>query len=142
MFGVLAAVFLVTPVLQAGAPAQSCAGHPLVGVVRDTTGALVPGAALSLDGGTTRMSGPDGRFRFPCVSAGRHAVTATFTGFGTVTMEVTMPHSGEINLRLVPSAEASVTVDADEEELQASPPGGGERDHPLRQAPSVPGGRS
>ena len=125
MFKVFAALAVVASMLQASASAQSCAGSTLNGVVRDTTGALVPGAELSLDGGTARTSGPDGRFRLPCVAAGRHTVIATFAGFGPATADVTVPHASDLNLRLVPSAEASINVDADQDDVQGAPPGGG-----------------
>ncbi len=56
------------------------------GTVTDQTGAMVPGAALSLrnvaTGSTeTALSDASGTFRFPIVPVGRYTLTATKTGF-------------------------------------------------------------
>ncbi len=104
--------------------AQTCTGSRLSGVVRDTTGAIVPGATVSLDGAGTRTSGADGRFAFSCVADGRHTVTASFQEFAPYEIRVTLPHAAELVFKMVPSAEASITVNADDD-LQVQAPGGG-----------------
>ena len=116
---------LVPALLLAAAPvaAQDCTGGPVQGVVRDSMSALVPGATVSLDGKTQQTSGPDGRFTFACVPAGKHTVSAAFDGFAPSTLELRLPRTADVVLSLLPSAQATVTVEADEE-LQVPAPGG------------------
>jgi hypothetical protein len=57
--------------------ASSAAIH---GTVRDTTGALIPGATLSLDG-VRLQSGADGDFQFLCPSPGAHTLSIQAGGF-------------------------------------------------------------
>ena len=116
-------------VLHAAAWGQGCpAGASVAGVVRDSTSALIPGSAVTLDGKTDPQSvthsGPDGRFAFACVPPGRHQLTATYDGFAPAVVELTVPHAGDLTFKLVPSAQASVTVESDDPE-QTAPPGGG-----------------
>ncbi len=122
-------VFTVTAlslcVLQSRASAQACTGGPVSGVVRDTTDALVPGATISVDGNATRTSGPDGRFRFPCVALGKHTLTASLQDFAPNSLSTTVPHSSDLTFHLVPSASANIDVEADEAEMQVEAPGGG-----------------
>ena len=59
----------------------ACQGSPLSGTVRDITQALVPGAAVVLDGRQQVVSDWDGEFRFACVSDGRHRLSASANGF-------------------------------------------------------------
>lgn len=96
----------------------------LAGIVVDSTNALIPGATLSLDGKLTRHSGSDGHFSFPCVSAGKHEVTATMQDFATLTLRLTAPRPTELTFRLTPATETNVTVTADAD-LQPDAPGGG-----------------
>lgn len=96
----------------------------LAGVVADSTGAIIPGAEVKLDGKAARHSGTDGHFAFPCVGEGRHTLAATFQDFATYTVHVTAPHAGDLMFRLVPSTEASITVNADDADMQVSAPGG------------------
>lgn len=125
MFKVLAATALATLFFHLGAYGQNCTGSTVSGVVYDTTAAIVPGATLSLDGQSKRTSGLDGRFSFACVPPGKHAVTATYKGFAPYILNVHVPHGGDLLFRLVPSSESSITVDADDSDMQAQAPGGG-----------------
>ena len=112
------------------AGAQSTCADPhagtLSGSIRDSTLALVPAATLSLDGDKTVSSGPDGRFRLPCVSAGKHRLSATAEGFAPLEMPISVPHSGDIQFVLQPdSVRTDVQVDADEQaSLDATGSGG------------------
>ncbi len=124
MFKILAAIALA-PIASSAAFAQTCAGAPITGIVRDITGALIPGASLSLDDSKTLTSGPDGRFRFPCVTSGPHTLTATFADFAAVTLKLTAPRAGDLVFKLVPSSQVSITVDAEQDDMQTAPPGGG-----------------
>ena len=102
------------------AGAQSACGlahaAALTGTVRDSTQALIPGAQVLLDGGTPVVSGSDGRFRMPCVTAGSHNLTVSAEGFESNTLQIRTPQAGEILFVLQPAAvSTSVTVNADEE---------------------------
>lgn len=110
-----AATFLAAALSPlAGLAQNACKGSPLSGTLRDTTAALIPGATVFLDGETEqRTSGTDGRFRFPCVAAGTHTLSARAEGFARAEVTVKAPRPGEVDLRLLPSAEASVTVETD-----------------------------
>lgn len=111
--------------LQTPAARAQTACTRLTGSVVDSTAALIPGAQIALDGRASRTSGTDGRFTFPCVSAGHHTLTATSSNFAAYTIRVTAPHAGDLTFHLVPSTEASITVNADDADMQVSAPGGG-----------------
>ncbi len=90
-----------------------CRGTALTGVVRDSTQALVPGATLMLDGNQKVVSGSDGRFRFTCVSEGRHSLSAEEQGFRRMEMAVTAPRPGEVSVVMqVEVVETQVQVSA------------------------------
>jgi len=75
----------------------------VVGVVSDTTGAPLEGADVVLAGKHRASTGPDGRFRFDSVVAGRLAIAARRLGFRPLTRVITVPDSGAIVLvSLVP----------------------------------------
>ncbi|MGA8939429.1 MAG: TonB-dependent receptor [Acidobacteriaceae bacterium] len=100
-----ACVFL----LVAAAGAQTgCT--PLAGVVHDSTAAIIPGASIQLDSGVPVLSGPSGRFRIACAPAGRHTLHVSSTGFATLSLHVTTPHTAELSLTLSPE-EVRTTVD-------------------------------
>ena len=120
----LAVLFLAALALPRGTYAQTCTGETVTGVVRDSTAALLPGAKISLDGGTPHSAGADAHFSFLCVANGKHALTASSPGFAPTVLHVTVPHAAEIAFQLVPSTEASITVDADDADMQVPSPGG------------------
>jgi outer membrane receptor protein involved in Fe transport len=85
-----ALVYLVA-FLVIAAPAAFAQGASgvITGVVADETGAMLPGATVTIrneDTGATRelITGEGGRFRAPDLSPGPYAVTAALTGFGSV----------------------------------------------------------
>lgn len=120
-----AAVLMAVALPHASALGQGvCNGSPLGGSVRDTTAALIPGATIVLDGKTERTSAADGRFRFPCVAAGPHLLAVGANGFARVEVAVNVPRPGDVEIRLQPSTEASVTVETDASEA-ASPSSSG-----------------
>ncbi len=125
MFKVFVATGLAALFLNPGASGQNCTGSVVAGIVYDTTAAIIPGATVSLDGQLKQVSGPAGRFSFACVPAGKHTVTATSLGFAPYIINVIVPHNGDLSFKLVPSAEASITVDADGSDMQVPAPGGG-----------------
>ncbi len=87
-----------------------CTGTTLAGVVRDSTLALIPGATVTLDGGVTSTSGPDGRFSFPCVANGPHKLTAAAEGFARLESTATVPRAASLALTLRPE-EVDTSVD-------------------------------
>lgn len=119
----IAKLFMAVTLSSGIVSAQESCTH-LTGVVTDTTSAIIPGAKVTLDSKIVRISGPDGRVSFPCVTAGPHTFTAIFPDFVTYTILATAPHPNELTFRMVPSAEASITVSASDEDVQVQSPGG------------------
>jgi hypothetical protein len=82
----------------------------VVGTVRDNTGAVVPGATVTLtnlDTGiaVTRVSDGDGRYEFITVRVGRYKVTAELQGFATAladNVQVTVGARQRVDLQLTP----------------------------------------
>src|SRR5579875_1013259 len=99
------------PVIAAGqAP---CDGGLIAGTVEDSTGALIPSALVSLDSLITQRSGPDGRFRFPCVERGTHTVEAEAPNFSTAIATIKAPSTRAIELRLRPAIQVNMSVEGD-----------------------------
>jgi outer membrane receptor protein involved in Fe transport len=71
--------------------AQTVSEGTITGTVMEATGAVIPGAALKLTGPAlvtgerTATSGPEGKFVFMSVPPGEYRLTASLTGFKTVT---------------------------------------------------------
>ncbi|HEV8253189.1 MAG TPA: TonB-dependent receptor [Vicinamibacteria bacterium] len=86
----LVAAVLVT--LSAGlASAQELRGR-IVGTVTDNTGAVLPGATVTVSGPAliqpqTTTSGPDGIYRFPALPSGVYTLTFAMSGFQTLRRE-------------------------------------------------------
>lgn len=87
-----------TPVL-----AQAATGR-LAGVIKDPSGALVPGGRITiknLESGTTKSTTTDqqGRYVFDSVQAGRYEASATASGFAqSVRNDVTVTAGGETSI--------------------------------------------
>lgn len=107
---------LAAPFAHAETP---CKGEPLTGAVVDSTGAIIPGATISLDATTKIESGSDGHFRFPCVADGTHHLAIAATSFQTETMVVQVPLHKALHAVLTPE-EVQTTVDVGEDSSQAS----------------------
>lgn len=74
-------------------PVAAQGGGSIDGTVKDSTGAAVVGALVELAvSGQTRDTATDatGHFRFDGVPAGRHRLTATYTGMAPVSMDATV----------------------------------------------------
>ncbi len=83
--GPLCACLLLTGLMAAPASAQFDTAR-VVGTVKDNTGAVVPGATVTLSNldtgiAATRVSDENGSFEFPNVRIGRYKVTAELHGF-------------------------------------------------------------
>ncbi|HEY0262971.1 MAG TPA: TonB-dependent receptor [Granulicella sp.] len=115
----LVRVVLVLCVL-AGMPvvavAQSDTGR-VVGSVVDTTGALIPGASLTLtntDTGAkaTRTTGDDGNFTFAALQRGHYSLAASMSGFDAQqqTFQLDVQQVQTMDFKLVPAGQ-NTTVD-------------------------------
>ena len=76
-------------VLLATPAAAQDQGGGIQGVVRDGSGAVLPGATIearspSMPGVQTAVSGGDGVYRFPILRPGIYEVSAALTGFTPV----------------------------------------------------------
>ncbi|MGE3274515.1 MAG: TonB-dependent receptor [Vicinamibacterales bacterium] len=78
---------MVAVVLSASVSAQVAGA--IVGVVRDASGAVLPGVTVTVTGPTLQrenvsvVTGADGTYRVPLVPAGEYTVTAELSGFQT-----------------------------------------------------------
>jgi len=80
----LCGILVVVLLFATSAAAQETRGS-IEGVVKDSSGAVLPGASVearSAQGGVaTAVSDGTGKYRFPSLTPGRYAVTASLTGF-------------------------------------------------------------
>jgi Carboxypeptidase regulatory-like domain len=111
----LALVLAVVP----GAWAQLSTGN-IYGAVTDESGAVLPGATISISGATTggrsTTAGSQGDFRFLNLDPGRYKLTVALTGFTTVNREVIVNTGSNVNLTFglkVATVEETVTVTAE-----------------------------
>src|SRR5262249_8402431 len=112
------AVALGALLLAAGAWAQFATGN-VYGTVTDESGAVLPGATVTLTGATTggrsTTTGSGGDFRFLNLDPGSYKLAVTLTGFTTVNREVVVNTGQNVNLSLrlkVATVEETVTVTA------------------------------
>ncbi|HEX4154491.1 MAG TPA: carboxypeptidase regulatory-like domain-containing protein [Acidobacteriaceae bacterium] len=96
-------------------------GDTLTGIVLDATGAIIPGASISLDNGTAVTSGFDGRFHFACETPGEHHLHITAQSFAPRDLTVDLPLHKSLNAVLQPE-EVQTTVDVGTESSQSSDP--------------------
>jgi len=91
MFGWLLLALAVVPAVAQTAAGQAsktirnaAGGGTITGVVKDPSGAVIPGAAVTLtdENGNTKqaMTGSDGAYTFRAVPAGAYSVSVTFSG--------------------------------------------------------------
>jgi hypothetical protein len=112
VFATLGMTFLLT----ASGRAQTDTGR-VTGIVTDSTGALLPGAAVTLTNTATGIvqtatSGSDGNYTFAAVTRGNYTVAATATGFETVSQafELQVSQVKTADLHLKPGA-SGITID-------------------------------
>ena len=111
---VVAAATLAALTFSHASAQTACRGTAVVGTVRDSTLALIPGATITLDGNQSEESGSDGSFHFVCVAIGSHHLTAAAQGFAAGTLSLSTPHNGPVAFTLKPEAvEIQMDVDAD-----------------------------
>src|SRR5438874_1910917 len=108
----MVSVALVSAAL--GLQAQQCPSHAgrISGEVRDTSGALIVGAAVTVDAGEPSRTDRQGHFESGCLNGGAHTVSVEADGFEAV-VEQTQAGAGAhaLAVKLKPSAVVSV-VDA------------------------------
>lgn len=94
---VLALILAIAP----GAWAQSTGGN-IYGTVTDSSGAVLPGASITLTsdrtGARTITSGPKGEFRFLNLDPAVYKLVVGMSSFGSVSREVTVNAGGNVNL--------------------------------------------
>ncbi len=109
------------------AQAQINSTSSLSGTVVDTTGAVVPGAAVTVQNSDTGtkfnvVTSPNGSFTVPSLPAGKYEVIAAMKGFKEtrvpdIVLQVGIPTSVQVKLELGQQSE-SVTVQAESAVLQ------------------------
>lgn len=117
---VVCVVLILSVAMVAGAQLPT---GTILGVVKDSSGAAVPGAtmtAINVDTNATRTSTTeeDGSYRFDALPVGNYQVKAEKTGFGTVqnTLTLTVAQQATVNFSLTVGA-VSQTITATAEAL-------------------------
>jgi hypothetical protein len=119
LLGILASLFVLTACSLTGF-AQSISSGTIIGTVMDQSGAVVPGATIELRNDLTRYlqtatTDSSGSFRFNNVPFNPYVLTATLSGFKTVTQSVairsTIPDEVKLTMA-VGGVSESVTVQA------------------------------
>jgi outer membrane receptor protein involved in Fe transport len=113
------AALMVAVLLALPAAAQEQRGA-IEGVVKDTSGAVLPGVTVELKGATgavlTTVSDETGTYRFPSVSPGDYTATATLQGFqaGKVDVRVSLGQIKKVDFSLALQGVAeTVTITAE-----------------------------
>ncbi|MEO8736525.1 MAG: TonB-dependent receptor, partial [Edaphobacter sp.] len=124
----LAVGLLVALGLAAGTPGFAQSGRgTLTGMVKDSTGAIIPGAALTLQEVNTgsrfaTIAGPQGLYTFPELEPGMYALTVTSPGFQSYTQKgitVTVGSTATVNTEMqIGSTTQSIVVTSDASQVQ------------------------
>jgi hypothetical protein len=110
---------LAAAVLLSAAPAAwAQATGNIYGTVGDESGAVLPGATVTLSGAGTQSttSGSQGDFRFLNLAPGNYRLTVALSGFTTIARDVTVNTGVNVNLTFglkVASVEETITVTAE-----------------------------
>jgi len=118
---VLLSLLVATPFLHA---AESLGGASVKGVIRDDSGAPIPGITVTArranetSGGEVGVSGMEGEFRIDGLTPGSYILEAALDGFQTVTTNVKLTTGQEIEVafRMVPAFGETVEVVAKAEQ--------------------------
>jgi hypothetical protein len=108
-------ILLSLALLVAATAAWAGETGSISGVVKDGTGAPVPGAAVKITGAQAprdTISGANGAFKFAVLLPGSYVVTAELKGLGTASQQVKVfvDNDAQLTLALVQSAKAEVVV--------------------------------
>ena len=138
---------LITPLLfLMGLPARAQSTSTISGVVKDPSGAVVPGATVTIENVETAQSrttttGNDGAYRVPALQAGRYTVKVDKVGFTPhvdqrLTLDVAQELSVNPVLQLESSAQqVSVTGEVSEINTTTSSTGGLVNDQQMAELP-------
>lgn len=92
----------VALLLATGAPLFAQSGGTITGVVRDTSGAPVVGADVSVRAGEVRArTDSSGRFVLSGLGADKYTVFARKLGFAPTTFDVSLGKNGHVDIKLV-----------------------------------------
>ena len=118
-------LFFTTLAWPANINAQTAALH---GQVQDPSGAVIPGAAITLTGSTQTLqskSSANGQYAFRSLTPGSYTITVTAKGFSPLTMpgiSLVAGQSKELNLPLAIHVEnQEVTVEGQNQSVSLSP---------------------
>ncbi|HUV70393.1 MAG TPA: carboxypeptidase regulatory-like domain-containing protein [Terracidiphilus sp.] len=110
------------------APRMAAQTASLLGTVMDPSGAVVPGAAITVSSSTQTLhtiSGADGHYAFRRLAAGSYSINAEATGFAPFSLPVVSLAAGKekvLNLSLVIAVEKQeVTVEGQSQSVGISP---------------------
>ena len=113
--GLMAGAGVAVVTSAPAAYAQTAVTGAISGVVADSTGAIVPGATVTIiDAGTnaklTLVANAEGRYTAPDLTPGTYRISATATGLQSVTVQVTVlvGTTSTGNVQLTPTADKSV----------------------------------
>src|SRR6266496_3995167 len=109
----IASVLLLVPAVRA----QFATGN-VYGTVNDSSGAVLPGASITLTGGTigarSTTSGSQGDFRFLNLDPGTYTLAVSLTGFSTVKRSVIVNTGQSVTLSFslgIASVQETVTIE-------------------------------
>ena len=119
---VLALVWVAAVVLVGGLKAQSRPGH-VSGIVRDASGATLPGVTLTLTGPSitarTTVSNQKGEFAFPGLPPGRYTITAALADFGSASTAVTVQSGATVKASIaLPAGPVAESVAVNRQEAK------------------------
>jgi outer membrane receptor for ferrienterochelin and colicins len=94
-------------------PAAADATCDVRGVVVDSSGGVLPGAAVVLPGRPgPEVTGPEGTFCVEGLPGGSHVLEVSLAGFVTRRVQVTAPHPSLLTVTLTPGLRADIVVTA------------------------------
>ena len=99
-FGILAFVLMLNLIWAAPAAAQTDRGT-ITGTVKDTSGAILPGARVEIQQGPSTISDGQGQFIITKVAPGTYNATVNYVGFAPTTASVTVTAGQIAHLNVV-----------------------------------------
>jgi hypothetical protein len=109
---------LAATVLVGGAAAQQVSTGTVKGVLTDDSGAVIPGASVTLSGNgvsRTAQSQADGTYSFPDLAPGQYNVSVSFTGFAPFSKSVAVAGGSAVQVPI----ELSIKAETQEVMVQA-----------------------